>query len=151
MTQLLLSRCSVPLCSTFSPPPFSPSVLKVSLSLSISPSYSFLERVIQLSANQPLLFFSHLSDFSELYSAVLLSLNVFCLCILGLFLVVCKARPPPSLSNSLSLSLRHSASHLIPTHLPPSLPLQLWQRTISPPILSCVPRLPWTRAAVMRD
>lgn len=33
------------------------------------------------------------------------------------------------------LSLPHSASRFIPSHLSPSLPLQLWQRMISPPIL----------------
>lgn len=40
-----------------------------------------------------------------------------------------------------------SAFHFIPSHLSSSIPLQLWQRMISSPILSCVPRLPWTRAA----
>lgn len=43
-----------------------------------------------------------------------------------------------------------SPSFCLPFHSIPSLSLQLWQRMISSPILSCVPRLPWPRAAVWR-
>lgn len=46
--------------------------------------------------------------------------------------------PPLSLSVSLSLCLS-------------SVPLQLWQRMISSPIRSRVPRLAWTRAALWRE
>lgn len=87
---------------------------------------------------------------SEVHNAAPVSLNIFCLCSLYLF-IYCGPQstspppPPPILSHP------HSAFHFIPSHLSPSIPLQLWQRTISPPVLSCVPRLPWTRAAVWRE
>lgn len=164
MTQLLLSRVRLPSPSAphfFSPPPFF-SRLKVSLSQSLPHALtSFLcACVIRLFSfmQQPfLIFLSHLFlsamflHFLFLHhdSSLILSCNplfaVFIILPFSSFFI------PLFLQSMFIFPLSISPSFCLSFYSIPSLNLQLWQRTISPPILSCVPRLPWTRAAVWRE
>lgn len=126
-TPSLSRSLSVPLCSTFSPPPF------LSLLSQALPFIHFLG--VCVCYQQILSFFSYISVssvstgffgvfFPHQDCAVQLSCLLMCsLCILHLFMWFAKSTPPISPSFCLSF------------YSIPSLSLQLWQRMISPPIL----------------
>ena len=119
-------------CSTF---------LKILIHCSFSPSC--------LSHSLPIIYLLFTTS-DNLFSTFFLiqalqcrSLNIVCILYLYCDLQSHVHPHPISLSFFLSLILFDPIS----LHLS----LQLWQRKISPPILSSVPRLHWTRAAVWRE